>query len=74
MRIRPPIRRDSDAYLTIAMFALVALVLTLIMVNVRSLTLLKREIRLIEQRQLERLENQPTYLDTKSTPEGVNIP
>ena len=72
MNLRRPIRNDRAAYATVAIFALVALVITLAIVNARSLAQLRREIRLIDEQQIERLAKQSRLIYTNLPPQSVN--
>jgi hypothetical protein len=64
MNLRRKHRSTESAYATIVVFALFALVFTLILTNLQSLNWLKREIQLIEQKQRLYLETQVEIKDT----------
>lgn len=53
---RPAARRGERGFLVIALLAIVAIMLIYINVNVRLLGNLKREMKLVEQQQIQRLE------------------
>lgn len=67
-------KKADRGYATVAVFALVALVVALLIANARTLTALKRELRLIETRQELRLENQSTKEHTNRPAEDVSLP
>ncbi|MBT5709109.1 MAG: hypothetical protein HOI66_22545, partial [Verrucomicrobia bacterium] len=62
---------EASGYATVAIFSIVALVMTLIMLNTRTLAQLKGEIQLIDQRQTEFLENKSTLIYTNLPPKTV---
>lgn len=62
----------SDGYATLAIFAIVGLIMLFLASGVRILTDLRSEIRLIEQRQIERFNEKPLPLDTNPPPEVVD--
>lgn len=55
MRILPPIsgRRRDDGFATVAVLAILAIMCLLLMVNADSVKRAFREVRLVEQRQLQ---------------------
>ena len=53
---RPAARRGEHGFLVIALLAIVAIMLIYVNVNVRLLGNLKRELKLVEQQQIQRLE------------------
>ena len=53
---RSAARRGERGFLVIALLAIVAIMLIYVNVNVRLLGSLKRELKLVEQRQIQRLE------------------
>jgi len=53
---RPAIRRGERGFLVIALLAILAIMLIYVNVNVRLLGHLKRELKLVEQKQIQRLE------------------
>src|SRR6266496_51173 len=55
-RRRPTARRGERGFLVIALLAIVAIMLIYVNVNVRLLGSLKRELKLVEQQQIQRLE------------------
>lgn len=67
-----PAEKKNSGYATVAIFALVALVITLAIVNARSLAQLRREISLIDSQQTERLAQQSKLSYTNFPPETVN--
>ena len=67
-------KKAERGYATVAVFALVALVVVLLIANARTLTALKRELRLIETRQELRLENQSTKEHSNRPAEDVSLP
>ncbi|HEU0039173.1 MAG TPA: hypothetical protein VFR76_07860 [Verrucomicrobiae bacterium] len=53
---RPAGRRGEHGFLVIALLAIVAIMLIYVNINVRLLGNLKRELKLVEQQQIQRLE------------------
>ena len=53
---RPAARRGERGFLVIALLAIVAIMLIYVNVNIRLLGNLKRELKLVEQQQIQRLE------------------
>lgn len=74
MRIRHTQSQASDGYATVAIFAIVALAVSLIVLNSRTLTHLKREIQLIDKRQTELLAINSPLTHTNQPPKTVNTP
>lgn len=72
MKLRRNPQRTESAYATIVVFALFALVFTLILTNLQSLNWMKREIQLIEQKQRSYLELKATIRDTNPAPSTVD--
>src|SRR6266699_6416664 len=71
---RPAARRGEHGFLVIALLALVAIMLIYVNVNVRLLGSLKRELKLVEQQQIQRLERigaQPSPLTQAPTHEAT---
>ena len=64
MNLQPNQRGTESAYATIVVFALFALVFTLILTNIQCLNWMKREIQLIERKQRSYLETQAEIKDT----------
>jgi len=52
----PAARRSERGFLVIALLAIVAIMLIYVNVNIRLLGNLKRELKLVEQQQIQRLE------------------
>jgi hypothetical protein len=74
MKIRHKRTIQTKGYATVAIFSIVALVVTLIMLNTRALARLKGEIQLIDQRQTEFLANKSTLTHTNLPPKTVVTP
>lgn len=74
MRPRQKHATKADGYATVAIFAIVALVVTLLLINSRTLTRLKKEIQLIDQRQTNFLVTNSTLSHTNQPPKTVNTP
>jgi len=74
MKIRLKQTAESKGYATVAIFSIVALIVTLILLNTRTLAQLKREIQLIDQRQTELLANKSTLTHTNLPPKTVVTP
>lgn len=53
---RPAARRGERGFLVIALLAILAIMLIYVNVNVRLLGHLRRELKLVEQKQIQRLE------------------
>ena len=53
---RPTARRGERGFLVIALLAIVAIMLIYVNINLRLLGNLKRELKLVEQQQIQRLE------------------
>lgn len=69
-------RRGERGFLVIALLAIVAIMLIYVNVNVRLLGNLKRELRLIEQQQIQRLENigaQPLRLTNRVVTSAIEL-
>jgi hypothetical protein len=54
------VRRSERGMATVLFIALLAIMLMLVTAESRSLIQLRREVKLLEQRQLQRLNHQPT--------------
>ncbi len=67
-------RGNQRAYATVAIFALVTLVVLLLFANARTLAALKGELKLLETRQEQRLENRSTKTYTNPAPSDVSLP
>jgi hypothetical protein len=74
MKTRHKQKTEASGYATVAIFSIVALVMTLIMLNTRTLAQLKGEIQLIDQRQTEFLANKSTLTYTNLPPKTVVTP
>ena len=69
-------RRGERGFLVIALLAIVAIMLIYVNVNVRRLGNLKRELKLVEQQQIQRLERigaQPSPLSKAPTNETTTF-
>ena len=67
---KPPARRGERGFLVIALMAIVAIMLLYINFNMRQLGNLRRELKLVEQHQIKRLESigaEPLPLATTAT-------
>jgi hypothetical protein len=73
---RPAARRGERGFLVIALLAIVAIMLIYVNVNVRLLGNLKRELKLVEQEQIQRLEKmgaQPLRLTNTLTTAATEL-
>ena len=64
MKIPLPCSYRRDGYASLAIFAIVGLVMLFLVSGIRILTDIRRELRLIEQRQIEELREKPFLPNT----------
>jgi hypothetical protein len=64
-----PIRRSEGGMATVIFIALLAIMMILVMAESRALFHLHREVKLLEQKQIKRLNNPPTNAVATPIPE-----
>jgi hypothetical protein len=62
-----PVRRNEEGFIVVAMFIVLALMLIYVAASTRSLVQLRQELKLVEQKQVQRLEKLSTPQSTNTT-------